>query len=405
MRTPFAGSVRSSHVKAKMLRVAATLPCLAAMTLIRTPAVSAQQGEDLQQQVKQLKQEYEQVIADLQKRLAALEGKAAEQKTKPTSGEKYTVTAQQAAQEIVKPIEGNREQNEKSLQEQTTTNTTYIQLRDADTKIKKLEEQVKAFEFHGYLRSGYGLNGRGGQQVAFQAPGSGAKFRLGNEAETYGELIFVNNIVNPNHDPDKAWFKTEVLIQANTTNSASYANFPGGIGNDQLRFREAFVQAGNVIKSNPDAKFWAGERFYRRYHIDIDDFYILDMSGYGAGVEDFNVKFAKLSLAFLAGARPDIVTNIGTYAKSNIDVRLYDMKAPGGRGAVWFNYAVAKGGTQQNGTLIPSANGFGVGFRHTRTEFHGGFDELSVGYSKGGASNLSTSLDDPNPFLKHTENC
>jgi maltoporin len=206
-----------------MLRLAETLPCLAVMTLIRTPAVSAQQSEDLQQQVKQLKQEYEQVIADLQKRLAALEGKAVEQKTQAASGEKYTVKAQQAAQEIVKPIEGNREQNEKSLQEQTTTNTYYVQLRDADTKIKKLEEQVKAFEFHGYLRSGYGLNGRGGQQLAFQAPGAGAKFRLGNEAETYGELIFVNNLVNPNHDPDKAWFRTEVLIQANTTNSASYA--------------------------------------------------------------------------------------------------------------------------------------------------------------------------------------
>ena len=28
---------------------------------------------------------------------------------------------------------------------------------------------------------------------------------------------------------------------------------------------------------------------------------------------------------------------------------------------------------------------------------------MSVGYSKGAASNLGTSLDDPNPFLKHTE--
>jgi maltoporin len=386
-----------------MLRVAVISSWLAVMILIWTQAVNAQQSDDVQQQIKQLKQQYEQEIADLQKRLAALEGNAAEQKTKPTSGEKYAVTAQQAAQEIVKPIEGNREQNEKSLQEQTTTNTTYIQLRDADTKIKKLEEQVKAFEFHGYLRSGYGLNGRGGQQVAFQAPGAGAKFRLGNEAETYGELIFVNNMVNPNHDPDKAWFKTEVLIQANTTNSASYANFPGGIGNDQLRFREAFVQAGNVIKSNPDAKFWAGDRFYRRYHIDVDDFYILDMSGHGAGVEDFNVKFAKLSAAFLAGARPDIVTDVGAYAKSNIDIRLYDMKAPAGRASVWFNYAIAKGGTQQNGTVIPTTDGWGLGFRHSRTEFHGGFNEFAFGYAKGAASNLGTSLDDPTRFLKHTE--
>lgn len=102
------------------------------------------------------------------------------------------------------------------------------------------------------------------------------------------------------------------------------------------------MQVGNVIKSDPDANFWAGERYYRRYHIDIDDFYVLDMSGYGGGVEDLNVKVGKLAVAFLAGARPDIVTNIGTYAKSNIDVRLYDIKAPAGRAALWFDYRPGK---------------------------------------------------------------
>ena len=60
--------------------------------------------------------------------------------------------------------------------------------------------RLKSFEFHGYFRSGYGLNSRGGKQVAFQAPGADAKYRLGNEAETYAELIFVNNWVNPKHD-------------------------------------------------------------------------------------------------------------------------------------------------------------------------------------------------------------
>jgi maltoporin len=405
--------VQPGNASAKALRVAAILLLLAAQILIRTTAVSAQQSDDLEKQVKQLKQEYEHQIADLQQRLAALEKKAAaqkvaeqkaaEQKAQPTPLAKSTVTALQLTQEIAKPFEGNLEQNEKRLQEQTTTDTTYVQVRDADTKIAKLEEQAKAFEFHGYLRSGYGLNGLGGQQVAFEAPGATAKFRLGNEAETYGEFIFVNNLVNPYHDRSKAWLSTEVMIEANTTNSASYANFPGGIGNDQFRFREAFVQAGNVIKRDPDAKFWAGERYYRRYHIDIDDFYILDMSGYGAGVEDLNVRVGKLALAFLAGARPDIVTNVGIYAKSNIDVRLYDMKAPAGRAALWFNYAFAKGGTQQDGSVIPTTNGWGLGFRHTRTEFHGGYNELAVAYAKGAASNLSTSLDDPTPYLKHTE--
>jgi maltoporin len=127
------------------------------------------------------------------------------------------------------------------------------------------------------------------------------------------------------------------------------------------------------------------------------------MSGYGAGVEDLNVKIGKASVAFLAGARPDIALNIGNYAKSNLDVRLYDVKVPAGRGAVWFDYADAKGGAQQNGTVVPTTDGWGIGFRHTRTEFYGGFNELSVGYAKGAASNFSASLEDPTPYLKHTE--
>src|SRR5262250_3073759 len=73
--------MRSHNVSAKTLRAVATLLWLAALILVRTTAVYAQQNDDLQQQVKQLKQEYEQVIADLQKRIAALEQKAAEQKT------------------------------------------------------------------------------------------------------------------------------------------------------------------------------------------------------------------------------------------------------------------------------------------------------------------------------------
>jgi maltoporin len=127
------------------------------------------------------------------------------------------------------------------------------------------------------------------------------------------------------------------------------------------------------------------------------------MSGYGAGVEDFNLKFGKLAVAFLGGARPDIVTNLGNYAKSNIDVRLYDVKVPEGRLALWFNYADAKGGTETNGTVIPMADGADFGIRHTRTELHGGYNTFSVEYGKGAASDFSTSLGNVTPFLKNTK--
>ncbi len=59
------------------------------------------------------------------------------------------------------------------------------------------------------------------------------------------------------------------MIEANTTNSANYANFANGTGDDQFRFREAFVQIGNVLESQPGAKFWAGERYYRRSSITL----------------------------------------------------------------------------------------------------------------------------------------
>jgi maltoporin len=365
----------------------------------------AQQTDDVQKQIQQLKEQYERTTRELQERIDALEQqqkKASESKAEAPAKEGVVSAVELAAQDAAKTAFGQSKEKE-ALQGQVPAAPTYDQLRDAETAIKKLEEQVKTFEFHGYLRSGYGLNSRGGQQVAFQAPGADAKYRLGNEAETYGEFIFVNNWVNPQHDADKAWIKTEVMIQANTSNSANYANFARGIGNDQFRFREAFVQAGNVFESQPGAKFWAGERYYRRYQSHINDFYISDMSGYGGGVEDLNVKVGKMAVAFLAGARPDITTENGNYAKSNIDVRLYDVHAPGGKLAAWFNFARAKGGTTPNGTVIPSSNGYAFGVAHQRLEWKGGYNWFSVQYGKGAASNFSTSIDDPTPFIKDTK--
>src|ERR1700752_3485613 len=282
----------------------------------RAQQAGAQQTEDLEQQLQPLKQQYNETTQSLQQRIAALEQliqneqqiqKQKEEQAKAGTVSAVELAAQKAAQDAVQGQSGDVGAK---FQGHLASEPTYDLLREADQKIGKLQEQLGSFEFHGYFRSGYGLNGEGGQQVAFQAPGAGAKFRLGNEAETYGEFIFVNNWLNPEHN-DRAWMRTEVMLEANTTNSASYANFPGGVGNDQFRLREAFVQGGHIIESQPDAKFWAGERYYRRQHIEINDFYPLDMSGYGAGVEDVHVGVGKMAVAYLAGARPDVVTQNG----------------------------------------------------------------------------------------------
>ena len=356
------------------------------------------QLQQLQQQLQQLKQEYAETTRALEQRIAAMEKQILEQKEAAAKPKKATVSAVElAAQEAAKKAVDDALAR---YQGHLPSAPTYEYLNEADQKIADLQQQVNAFEFHGYLRSGYGLNSVGGQQVAFQAPGAGAKYRLGNETETYGEFIFVNNWLNPQRASDKAWMKTLVTVQANTTNSASYANSTSGAGNDQFRLREAFVQAGNVLESQPGAQFWAGERYYRRRHIEINDFYSLDMSGYGAGVEDLDVKFGKMALSYLAGARPDIVTGNGTYEKSNVDVRLYGVKGPGGLWGGWFDFAAAKGGTTPAGTVIPTTNGYAFDLRQQQLEWHGGYHSFSIAYGTGAASNFSTSIDDPTRYLR-----
>ena len=359
------------------------------------------QTEDLQKQLEELKQQYVATTRDLEQRIAGLEQQIQKQKEAGEKAKEGVISAAELAAEQAakKAALGQSDQVGAKYQGDLASEPTYDLLEEADQKIDKLNQQLGTFEFHGYFRSGYGLNSEGGQQVAFQAPGADAKYRLGNEAETYGELIFVNNWLNPERSSDKAWMKTEAMIEANTTNSASYANFPNGTGNDQFRLREAFVQAGNVLESQPDAKFWAGERYYRRQHVEIDDFYPLDMSGYGGGVEDLNVGIGKMAVAFLAGARPDIVTQYGNYAKSNIDVRFYDLKGPAGLWGGWFDFATSKGGTTSTGAVVPTTDGYAFGLKHQTLEWHGGFHTFSIQYGTGAASNFSTSIDDPTPFL------
>jgi maltoporin len=397
------------------------------VVLLASVASSAQQNDGLEQQVKQLKQQFEQTTRELQDRIATLEQQlrtqqagldhmvqdqaslAQAQGVEAQQAQKAPISAVQlAAQEAAaQALRGESDQVGARFQGQLPSEPTYDLLRENDVKISKLKEQVGTFEFHGYLRSGYGLNGKGGQQVPFQAPGTEAKYRLGNEAETYGELIFVNNWLNPNEDSDKVWAKTEVMIEANTTNSTSYANFPNGIGNDQFRFREAFVTLGHLFDSQPGAKFWAGERYYRRQHIEIDDFYPLDLSGYGAGVEDLDIRIAKMAVAFLSGARPDIITQNGNLAKGNIDIRFYDLKGPFGLWAGWFDFATQKGGQTIAGTTlpnIPTSNGVAFGIRHQQLEWHGGYHAFGIQYGTGAASNFSSPgsgvvIFDPTPYL------
>ena len=209
------------------------------------PGTGVPQTADLQKQLEELKQQYQATTRDLEQRIAGLEQQIQKQKEAGEKAKEGVISAAELAAEQAakKAALGQSDQVGAKYQGAVPSEPTYDLLEEADQKIEKLNQQLGSFEFHGYFRSGYGLNSEGGQQVAFQAPGTEAKYRLGNEAETYGEFIFVNNWLNPEEHPDQGWVKTEIMIEANTTNSTNYAAFPvtavnGQVtsgGNDQFR--------------------------------------------------------------------------------------------------------------------------------------------------------------------------
>ena len=58
-------------------------------------------------------------------------------------------------------------------------------------------------------------------------------------------------------------------------------------------------EALGSLAAQPSMKFWAGLRYYRRHDIHINDFFFYNMSGGGGGVEDFELLFGKMALAWI----------------------------------------------------------------------------------------------------------
>ena len=149
-----------------------------------------------------------------------------------------------------------------------------------------MSAQAMAVDFHGYARSGIGWTGSGGEQQCFQATGAGSKYRLGNECETYAEIKLGQEV----------WKEGDKSFYFDTNVAYSVAQQNDWEGTDPA-FREANVQGKNLIEWLPGSTIWAGKRFYQRHDVHMIDFYYWDISGPGAGIENVDLGFGKLSLA------------------------------------------------------------------------------------------------------------
>jgi maltoporin len=275
---------------------------------------------------------------------------------------------------------------------------------------ERLEQVLQDFvELHGYFRAGYGKDNQGGPQVAFQAPGALSKYRLGNEAENYGEIMFGKNFyvpnlfsLNPQVRPDGTPTGPIARVETMISIYNPYQDLLSS-GGTSFGLPELFASIGNVVASQPDMKFWAGSRYYRRQDIHITDFFFYNMSGTGGGVEDVELPFGKMAFAWIGAAsrsgfsdvpQPDPNNKAG-FSKANYDLRLYDVPLPLGKGEFGVVYAHADSGLDASGRSAPSSDGASFTFLHTAEQFisEDGANKFSLQFGTGPAKTFTSGFE------------
>ncbi len=275
------------------------------------------------------------------------------------------------------------------------------QYAGADTTVLKSISNG-TFGFEGYMRSGSGSNLYGGKMQAFQAPGALSKYRLGNEQETYLETVFTNT--GAHASPRDVRTKLQVRLAYKTQQNQSEDNYisgppsPSSIGTivfDKVCLREAFGTMDNFIEGMPNAKVWAGQRFYRLPQLEISDFWWSDMSGYGGGFEDVEAGIGKLNIAYIGYSANDLTlqTDNGRYLKSNLHLMLKDIGKGRNKASVWINGGNMAGGT--SGTSVyPTLTGIDLGVMLNAGDEKNG-NQMSLQYGRGINTSLSAAATIP----------
>ncbi|MDH5897624.1 maltoporin [Vibrio splendidus] len=141
-----------------------------------------------------------------------------------------------------------------------------------------------AVDFNGYMRAGTGISGSDGGDISFMKNGIG---RLGNENDNYSEFGFAEELKTG----EQTW-RLESMI-------ASGAPGANGWEDGDFNVAQFAVKAKGVLSFDEEATLWAGKTYYQRKDIHITDFYFLNTSGTGGGIENISLGETKLSVALI----------------------------------------------------------------------------------------------------------
>ncbi|MEZ8783745.1 maltoporin LamB [Vibrio splendidus] len=173
-----------------------------------------------------------------------------------------------------------------------------------------------AVDFNGYMRAGTGISGNGNGDVSVNKNGIG---RLGNENDNYSEFGLAEELKTG----EQTW-RVESMI-------ASGAPGANGWEDSDFNVAQFAVKAKGVLSFDQEATLWAGKTYYQRKDIHITDFYYLNTSGTGGGVENISIGDQKLSVALIQDGDTDDSTgyifdarlaNIGLWQDASLEFAL-----------------------------------------------------------------------------------
>ena len=294
-----------------------------------------------------------------------------------------------------------------------------------------MAQDVGPLTWTGYFRGGAAQSSQGGAQVAFGIPGMG-KYRLGNEADNYGEFTFESQVAKT----EDSVFKAHVMFQfwesnqpnGNYTNNGSTLAQGNSNGGQVVNMSQYWAEGKGILGDSDafkEADIWAGKRYYNRHNIDAIDTWIWRDEGQGGGVENINIGFAKLAYAYIQADNGTQASTVVGSANAVLNtsyntigyhaIRLDDIKT-GANGALTLGMDIisakaptgyTNAGNTNSGTVLDIMHDqhqiFGVGDNNIIIQFGKGVGTGFGGSSANGNNNNPAAYNSTNKSSRVAE--
>ncbi|MHC0463987.1 maltoporin [Kosakonia cowanii] len=212
----------------------------------------------------------------------------------------------------------------------TPLRTLSLALAAALTSTSLMGATSVPIDFHGYLRGGVGVSGDGGQ-VEWQKNKIG---RLGNESDTYGELELGSEV----YKKDDVSFYLDSMVSMVSDGSNDNETT---IGDDaQFGLRQLNLQIKGLIPNDPNAVIWGGKRYYQRHDLHIIDTKYWNISGSGAGIENYTFGPGAVSFAWIRGDANDVDYRVDN--DNDVNINYLDLRYAGWKpwAGAWTEFGI-----------------------------------------------------------------